>query len=807
MSTFMQDLRYAFRTLAKNPGFASIAVLTLALGIGANSAIFSVVHAVLLRPLPYPEPDRLFMLRETTLKGDYSVSYPNFLDWREQSHMFEGMAATRPDSFNLTGAGEPERLPGRMVAAGWLETLGIRPAMGRPIAPQEDIPGASPVVMISHSLWQRRFGSDPNLVGKSIVLNGLSHTVVAVLPQTFEYYSFSPVDVFVPIGLELDNRVRDNHPGISVLARLRPGATLDQARAEMAAIAAALEQKYPDSNRGHGVRITALRQHVFGDVQPALILLLSAVGVVLLIACANMSNLLLARGTNRQKEITIRQALGARRARLVRQFLTESILLSLAGGALGLLLAFWGVDVVRAFPPANIPRIEDVAVNRAVVGFTFGLSVLAGMFFGIVPALRSASGNLVAALKGGALQATAPRAHQRLRHGLIIAEFAFTLALLVCAGLLLQSFSHLTGIQPGFDPRRLLTMVVALPEAKYQGRRALDFHEALRQRIAALPHAEAAAYTSDLPFLYDDEESFYVEGQPKPKPGEFPLALENIVSPGYFRAMHIRLLGGRVFTEQDSSPAAPVVVVDENLARKFFPGDAVGKYLRFESEMPAFQIIGVVSHVAHFNLDGEEFTPYQYYISYLQVPEKYIYRAGSMMSLVVRTDGDPQLLAPAARAQVLSLDRDLPVFEVRSMEDRLAESIAPDRFLSLLVGVFAALALVLAAAGLYGVISYSVAQRTREIGIRVALGAGSAGVLRMVIREGARMALAGVALGLAGSFLSTRLIASQLHGVRPTDPATFAGVAVLLTFVALLACYVPARRAMRVHPLVALRYE
>lgn len=394
-----------------------------------------------------------------------------------------------------------------------------------------------------------------------------------------------------------------------------------------------------------------------------------------------------------------------------------------------------------------------------------------------------------------------------MRRGLVIAEFALTLALLVCAALLLQSFRHLSAIQPGFEPRGLMTMAIALPEAKYQGRRALDFHEELRRRLAALPQVEAAAYTNDLPFLYDDEESFYVEGRPKPKPGEFPLAVEYVVSPGYFRAMRIRRLAGRVFTEQDSSSDAPLLIVDENLARKFFSGDAVGKYLRLDPETPAFQIIGVVSHVAHFSLDGQEFTPYQFYISYLQVPEKYIYRVGSTMSLVMRTNGNPQSLLPAARAQVLALDRDLPVFEVRTMEDRLTESIAPDHFLSLLVGAFAALALLLAAAGLYGVISYSVAQRTREIGIRVALGADRIGLLRMVITEGAMLALAGVLLGLAGSLLAARFIASQLHGVRPTDPATFAGVAVLLTLVALLACWVPARRAMRVDPLVALRYE
>ena len=809
MGSLLQDIRFALRTLRKNPGFTTIAVLTLALGIGANSAIFSVVNAVLVRPLPYPQPQQLMLLRETSLQGESSVSYPNFLDWKAGSRLFESMAASRSDSFNLTGSGEPERMPGRMVSAGWLETLGIPPALGRPVSPQEDKKGASPVVMISHALWQRRFAGDPNILGKSIWLNGLSHTVIAVLPENFQHYSFSPVDVYVPIGAELRVRERDNHPGISVLARLRRGATLQQARAEMATVAAAIEKQYPELNRGRGVKITPLRQNVLGDVQPALVVLLGAVGMVLLIACANLSNLLLARGAARQKEITIRQALGAGRGRLVRQLLTESLLLSLAGGMMGLALAAWLVEAVRAFPPANIPRVEQTRVDAAVIGFTLLLAVLTGLIFGLAPALRASALNLVASLKGASGRASGTLRHQRLRRGLMVSEFALTLALLVSAALLLESFAHMSGVNPGYDPHRLLSMVISLPEANYQGRKPLDFYEQLRRRAARLPQVQAVAYTNDLPFYSDDEETFLAEGMAVPKAGEFPLAVEYVVSPGYFQTMRIPLVAGRVFSESDAEGKSLYVVIDENLARRFFAGDALGKHIRFpgDDSPPPMQIIGVVGHVTHYSLDGEEVTPYQMYFAYPQIPEPFLYRAGSMMGLLVRTSGDPNALAPAVRAQVQALDPNLPVYSVQSMEDRMAESIAPQRFSTLLIASFAALALLLAAAGLFGVISYSVSQRTQEIGIRMTLGAEQRSVLRLVVGEGLKLALAGMGVGLAASLALTRFLASQLHGVGPTDPATFAGVALLLTAVAVLACWLPARRATRVDPLVALRYE
>lgn len=809
MATIWQDIRYALRSLRKNSGFAAVALFTLALGIGANTAIFSVVHTVLLRPLPYADPDRLVFLRETSLQGESSVAYLNFLDWQAQSRSFESMGASRGDSFNLTGSGEPERLAGRMVSAGWLETLGIAPTRGRAIAPTDDRKNAAPVVMLGDGLWRRRFDADPFIVGKAVTLNGVSHTVIAVLPKDFQHYSFSPVDVYVPLGAEVFSRERDNHPGITGVARLRPNVTLEQARGEMATIAAALEKQFPDSNTGHGVKITPIRESLLGSVQPALVVLLAAVGVVLLIVCANLSNLLLARGSARQKEITIRLALGAGRTRLIRQFLTESLLLALVGGLLGLALAGWAVETVRAFPPTNVPRIEQVRVDPVVLGFTLLLSILTGVVFGILPALKASAVDLVLALKGAGSQATAARTQQRVRQSLIIGEFALTLTLLVSAALLLKSFAWLAGVKPGYDPNRLLSVVISLPEANYKGRRALDFYEELRHRLAATPQVQSAAYTSDLPFFNDDEESFHIEGAPLPKAGEFPMALQYVVSPGYFQAMKINVLAGRMFTEADTAATTPVIVVDDHLARHFFGGDPVGKYLRLgtDNTLPALQIIGVVGHVLHFSLDGREATPYQFYFSYPQVPEKYLYQAGSEMGVMVRTSGDPAVLAPVVRAQVLGLDPNLPVYSVQSMAERLAESIAPERFLSLLVGSFAALALLLAAAGLYGVISYSVSQRTQEIGIRMALGAGRHGVLRLVVSEGAKMAVIGVILGLGGSLLSTRLIASQLYGVRPTDPATFAGVTLLLAAIALAACYVPARRAARVDPLVALHYE
>jgi len=809
MNALWQDIRHGLRALWKNPTFTAIAVLTLALGIGANTAIFSVVHAVLLRPLPYADPDRLVVLRESSLQGESSDAYLNFVDWRDQSRTLSSMGASRGDSFNLTGTGEPERLPGSLVSAGWLETLGIRPALGRAIAADDDKIGAAPVVMLSDGLWRRRFASDPGILGKSVQLNGVAHTIIAVLPADFQHYNFVPVDVYVPMGAELRDRDRGNHPGITVLARLGSGVTIEQARSELAAIAAALSQKYPDSNRGRGVKVSLMRHYLLGDVQPALLVLLAGVGVVLLIVCANLSNLLLARGAARLKEITIRQALGAGRWRLVRQLLTESLLLALAGGVLGLALAGSVVNLVRAYPPANVPRIEQVQVDRAVLEFTALLSLLTGVFFGIMPALKASKVDLVLALKGASSQGTAAKTQQRLRQGLIAGEFALTLTLLISAGLLLESFSHLSGVNPGYDPHGVLSLAISLPEANYQGRKPLEFYEELRRRITALPRVDSTAYASDLPFFTDDEEEFHVEGAPLPKAGEFPLALLYVVSPGYLQAMKIPLLTGRGFTESDTPTTTPAVLVDENLARTFFQGHAIGKRLRLGpgENLPPFEIVGVVGHVLHFNLDGSEVTPYQFYFSYPQVPEKYLYQAGSMMAVLVRASGDPTALAPAVRTQVLGLDPNLPVYSVRSMDERISETIIPDRFLSLLIASFAVLALALAAAGLYGVISYSVSQRTREIGIRVALGAGHSGVMRLVIGEGAKMAAAGMVLGLAGSLLSTRLIASQLHGVRPTDPATFAGVTLLLGGVALAACYVPARRAMRVDPLVALRYE
>jgi len=809
MNTLWQDMRYAARSLRKNSVFAAISLLTLALGIGANTAIFSVVHTVLLRPLPYARPDRLVFLRESTRLGVSSVAYLNFQDWQAQNRSFSSMGASRGDSFNLTGAGEPERLPGRMVSAGWLETLGFHAARGRTIAPDDDKENAAPVVMLSDGLWRRRFESDPNIIGKAITLNGVSHTVIAVLPKDFQHYSFDPVDVFVPIGVELRDRRRGSHPGITGLARLRDGVTLDQARADMDGVAAGLAKLYPESNTGHGVRIIPIRENLLGDIQPALLVLLGAVGVVLLIVCANLSNLLLARGAARQKEITIRRALGAGRGRLVRQLLTESLLLAVAGGALGLALAAWALDALRAFPPDNVPRIEQVAVDPVLLGFATLLSLLTGIAFGILPALKASAVDLVAALKGSSAQSSGSRTHQRVRGMLIAGEFALTLTLLISAGLLVQSFVRLSGVNPGYDVHGLASVVISLPRAEYQGRKPLAFYEELRRRLAGVPQVQSVAYNNDLPFYTDDEEMFHIEGAPRPKPGEFPLAVEYVVSPGYFETMKIAVLTGRTFTEADASSAMPMVIVDENLARQFFAGNAIGKYLRLgdDDSLPAMQIIGVVAHVVHFNLDGSEITPYQFYFNYPQVPEKYLYQAGSMMGILVRTNGDSDNIGSAIRRQVLALDRNLPVYSVSSMEDRLAGSIAPRRFLSALVGAFAVLALLLAAAGIYGVISYSVSQRTQEIGIRMALGANRSGVMRLVIGEGARMAIAGVALGLAGSLLSARLIATQLHGISSTDPATFIGVTLLLAGVALLACYVPARRATRVDPLVALRHE
>ncbi|HWS87837.1 MAG TPA: ABC transporter permease [Pyrinomonadaceae bacterium] len=814
MRTLWRDIRYGARTLAKSPGFAAVAVLALGLGIGANTAIFSVINAVLLRPLPYKDPERLVRITEQGAKLTLmAVSYPNFLDWRAQASAFEQMAAMQTDSYNLSGGGgEAERLAGRNVSPEFFPVLGVEPALGRLFTEEENAPGVGRVAVISHGLWQRRFGADPRVVGQPVTLNGEPFTVVGVLPQGFHYGA--QTDVYVPINSALDDQMRSSrgyHPGIFVLARLKEGVSFEQASAEMAAISARLAQQYPDSNTGNSARVRLLSETLVGGLRPALFLLLGAVGMVLLIACANVANLLLARAAARQQEIAVRTALGASRLRIARQFLTESVLLALGGGCCGLMLALWSLDYLRSLIPGGLPTAE-IGLDANVLVFTLGVSVATGVLFGLAPALQASRADLNTVLKGGGRTQSAGAGRQRVRSGLVVAEVALSLLLLVGAGLLMKSFLRLQQAETGFDPRNLLTMQITRAVGKGEDpARAADFFERLRERLAATAGVEAAAYAAGMPILGAPDTSIMVAGRPRPEPGQAPQAVLYVTSPGYLKALGIRLVRGRFFEESDVRGSQHVAVIDEEFARILFPGeDPIGQRLDSDwlgPEVPDAEIVGVVEHVSHYGVGAPEQARAQLYYAFKQVPEKFLPDFLGGVFLVARAKGDPAALAPAVRREAQQLDPHQPVYAVATMEDVLAQRFAARRLSTLLLGLFAGLAFVLAAVGLYGVMSYTVTQRRHEIGIRMALGAQPRDVLRMVVGQGMLLTGFGIGLGLAGAFAASRLMSGLLYGVSATDPATFAAVSLALALVALLANYFPARRAMKVDPLVALRYE
>jgi putative ABC transport system permease protein len=795
-----QDLSCGFRMLRKSPSFTAVAVLTLAFGIGANSAIFSVVNAVLLRPLPYRDSGRLFMMDELSPQMEMSVSYANFLDWEKQNRAFESLGARRYSDFSLGEAGNPERIRGMMASAGYLSTLGVPPLLGRVFNAAEDRTGA-PVVVISYGLWKQRFNLDADVLGKTLLLDNQSYTIVGVLPQGFA--PGSTAQVYVPLATLLsDLRTRDNHPGIFVVGRLKQGVTLDQARVEMNRVAADLEKQYPLTNTGHTVTITPMREWVVGDVQRPLAILLTAVGFLLLIACANVSNLTLARATARQKEISIRAALGASRSRLVRQMLTESVMLALGGGVVGVLLAYWGVAALGALKPSNLPRLAEIAVDGPVLVFTAGLSILTGILFGILPALRFSSNLIGDALQGANSRTSAGREDQRARHILVVSEFALAVVLLVGAGLLMRSFSKLLGVSPAFDPHKLLTFTVDLP-GEYKGEKRIQFFEEFKRRAQAVPGVQFVSYATSLPLIGSSESGFRLPSQSQQEGFE---AVDNEVGPDYFRAMRIRLRKGRLFSESDNQGSPLVTVVDEVLERKCFDGEALGKFI-IRDPLPPIRIVGVVDHVATYGLTGVEPVGPQYYFSVRQIPSQYIDMATHTTGVVVRTESDPAAMIETMRELVIALDPRQPIGRVQTMDDAVAESIAPQRFSTALLGFFGAAALLLAAVGIYGVTSYSVSRRTREIGIRMALGAQAGDVMRMLIGQGSRLVMVGIGLGLAASLVATRALTSQLYGVQASDPITFAAITGLLAVVALLATYIPARRAMRVDPMLALRHE
>ena len=806
LGTLMQDIRYGFRMLVKKPGFTFVAVVALALGVGANTAIFSVVNAVLLRPLPYAEPDRLVIMWEKGATQDTSVAYPNYLDWRAQNQAFEQITAFRRSSFNLVGAGEPERLAGRMVTANFFQTLGVRLLKGRDFSPEEDRVGGVKTVILSHGFWQRRFGGDESIIGQQLNLNSQSYTVTGIAPPGFRYGAETDIYVLIGQGEEEFYRERGNHPGIYVIGRLKPGVTLEQGRADMDTIMARLGQQYPETNTDRRIHIESLYDNTVEDVRPALLILLGAVGFVLLIACANVANLLLARSAVRQKEIAIRTALGAGRTRIIRQLLTESVLLSLLGGGVGLLLALWGTDALKSIVPGNIPRLDESGIDLRVLSFTMLVSFLTGIVFGLAPALQASRLDLNESLKEGERGSTGSR--HRLRGALVIGEIAVALVLLIGAGLMLKSLWRLQSVDTGFDTKNLLTMQLSYTARPDEGSKAISFFKGLEERLKGLPGVEAVACSSGVPFLGAAEDSFWVEGRPQTKPTDEMMAVAYTTTPGYFQTMGIKLKKGRYLTEQDRADAQHVVVIDESLAEKYFPNeDPLGKRLTNGPDFPAYEIVGIVEHVKHYGLDGEVPVEPQYYLPLEQFPEKYIPNIVGRMALLVRTQADPLSLIGAVRQQVLAADSNQPVFNARTMEQVISESIAPRRFAMLLLTIFASVALLLAAVGIYGVMSYSVTQRTHEVGVRIALGASVPDILKLIVGQGMILVVAGVGIGLLVALGLTRLMSSLLYGVSTTDPVTFVVLSLLLGGVAFIACYIPARRATKVDPMVALRYE
>ncbi len=811
MEAFRQDISYGLRMLLAKPSFTIIAVLALALGIGVNSAIFSVVNGVLLKPMAYKEPDKLVRIWEKWGGFDQgSVSYLNFKDWRERNQSFEKMAASRWTGFNLTGGDQPERVTGRQISSEMLSVLGVTPAIGRDFRPDEDREGANAVAIISDSLWKRRFGGDPSVTDKTLTLNDVPYQVVGVLPADFHY--FPKVDVFVPIEATKERALKERswHPGIQVLARLKPGVSLAQAGTDMTSIAGALGQEYPDTNKEHWVTLKSLYDATVGDVRNLLLMLLAAVSFVLLIACANVANLMLARASARQKEIAIRSALGANRLRIIRLLMTESVMLALVGGALGLLTAYWGTGLALKALPEALPRVNDIQVDANVLLFTLAASIITGVIFGLAPALQASNPNLNETLKEGGRSGGSGR--QGIRSVLVVAEIAISLVLLVGSGLLIRSFVALNRVSAGFDDQNILTFDISLSSKEYgEAPKVRRFFKQFLEKIEALPGVQSSATTTLLPLGGSDNESqFYVSGRPKPSPSELPLAMFYITSPEYLKAMRIPLLKGRFFEESDTLTSGPVIVIDENMANQYFPGeDPVGRHL----SMPVtpdtdleFQIVGVVGHVKQENLhtvDGSSVTT-QMYITYGQVPDEFIFPGST---LVVRTNTDPLGYLPAIRSELTSMGGAATLSDAKTMEQLRGELISDRRFTLILVGIFSVLALVLASIGIYGVISYSVAQRTREIGIRMALGASQGQILKMVVGGGAKLALIGIVIGAAGALGLTQFIRSFLYGVSPSDPLTFTGISLILACVAMLASYVPAQRATKVDPNTALRYE
>lgn len=809
MNSILQDIRLSLRQLLRNPGFAAVAVITLALGIGANTAIFSVVNAVLLRPLPYKDDGRLVVVLHN---GRNPVAPANFADWQGQNHSFVSMGAAESWSPNLTSTSNPENLLGLRITSEILPMLGVQPLLGRMFLPEEQQSGKDLEVVLSYSLWQNHFGGDSGVLGHTVSLNGHSYTIIGVMPKGFQFAPFwvTKATIWAPLALG-DRLASRGGNSLRVFARLKDGVTLQQAQAEMAGITARLEQQYPGTNRN--VQVVSLREKVVGNIRPALLVLLGAVGFVLLIGCANVAHMFLARSAARQREIAVRAALGAIRWRVLRQFLVESVLIALLGGACGLLLALWGTRVLIALGPQEIPRLATIGVDQTVLLFVLLVSLLTGLLFGMLPAWKASAANVSEALKEGERGSSEGLGRNRLRSLLVSSEFAFAVILLAGAGLMIRTFIAVQNIDPGFDPHNVLTMMVRIlgTEETAAGRTG-PFYQQVLQKVSAIPGVQSASAINHLPLAGDQWGfSFHVDGRPIERPGEAPVATFRAVFPGYFNTMRIPVLQGRDFSEADNTSVPDVVVINDYIARRYWPGeDPIGKRITFDDPQknPSWvTVIGVVKNTVRSNwvnpAEEELFVPYLQSKSYLQNPSGPF----AYITLVVRTTGDPASLASTVQAAIHSVDRNVPIAEVQTMEQVVTEATGESRFYLTLLGTFACVALILAGVGIYGVMSYSVSRRIHEMGIRMALGAQREDVLKLVVWHGVVLAIAGIAVGLAGALALTRLMSGLLYGTKPADPATFAAAVAVLGLVAIVSSYIPARRASKVDPMVALRYE
>ena len=817
MIGLLQDLRYAVRQFLKTPGLTILVIITIALGVGANTALFSVVNGVLLNPLPYPEPDQLVALRESKPNFEWgTIPYPTFRDWQKDNHTFSSIAVWRGYAFSLTGAGEAEQVNAQFVSSDFFPILGVKPLLGRSFLAGEDEIGAAPIAVISEGLWRRKFASAPDILSKGITLDGNSYSIVGVIPAGPHFPMGSASarrEVFVPIGQWKNNLLTSRGAGLGIngIGRLKPGVTIEQARADMTSVSNNLAVAFPDTNKGISARLIPFKQWMVGDIGSLLLVLLASVGFVLLIACVNVANLLLARSTSRTREFAVRSALGASQRRMVRQLLTESLLLAVAGGMLGLMLAAWGTRAALSVLPTALPRTEEIGLDLRVLFFTLAISLLAGILFGLVPALKMSPSRLQETLKEGGRGMSGGR--HRVQGAFVVAEMAMALVLLAGAGLMIRSLTRLWGVDPGFNSRNVLTVGLTLPQsmmaASPDAIRAA-FRE-FDHKIASIPGVEAVSQTwGSVPMAGDDEQTFWFEGQPKPaNPNDRSWAIDYIVEPGYLKAMEIPLLRGRFFTNQDNEHSPRVVVVDDVFARKYFPNEnPLGKRILRDDASPE-EIVGVVGHVKQWGLDADDTEKLraQIYIPCMQMPDAFITMQASGSTVIIRSRQAGTGLLDSIRHASQQISNEQIIFNPQTMDQIIADSLAERRFSMILFGAFAALALLLASVGIYGVISHVVGQRTHEIGIRMALGARRLDVLRLILVGAGRVALIGVALGLVCALSLTSLLANRLYGVSPQDPITFVAVPSILIAVALLASYLPARRATKVDPMTALRYE